>query len=98
MYQLQRDKNTAMLIAKAGTPQLANYVIVDAIFEHRNGFNGNAINYGPFDVISTLDKLHLCSSIVKVNEGEEKFVVQANGSAECAYSHPEQIYYFHTIN
>lgn len=44
MYWLQRDKQAAMIIAKAETADLANYVIVDVSFDKRNGFNGAAIN------------------------------------------------------
>lgn len=92
MYRLQRDKNAAMLIAKAETAEWANYVVVDTQFDHRNNFNGAAINYWPFNVISRLEKLYFCNSIEKVDEGKEYFTLH-DWQVECAYSREEQLYY-----
>lgn len=97
MYWLQRDKKAAMLITRVETPNFANYVIVDVIKENRNGFSGNTINYGPFDIINKLDTLHLCSSVKKVPEWEEKFEIRADWIVDCAFSHEEQLYYLHPI-
>lgn len=93
MYRLQWDKLWAMLIAKTETADASNYVIIDTDFNHRNDFNGAAINYWWFDVVAKLNKLKLCTSIKRGNPWEEKFEVKNDGHVDCIYSHPEQLYY-----
>lgn len=92
-----------VLIAKVETPDMANYVYIKKgyVDPHWSMFHHPTSNYisrvADSMKIRDIANIHLCLSVKKVSPGKEYFKINSNGSAECAYSSADQLYYIYKI-